>query len=227
MFTYPQPCILKTLSDLHFNTSGTKGIYNKLNKVNTEKDFQRKWHQDIGIILDTNAWQQKFRICFKTIHDPYYKWFQYRILHRILATQKSLYKMQISDSSNCLLCKNNQETIIHLFFQCPKSIHLWNQLENVIQEKASFHIKFNPEDVLLGYSYRNSNSVALNTLIMVTKSYIFSNSRKGLELKMEDLLMLEKRIYSEQKLVANLKMENIRFEKCWYQMQKIFNYDNN
>ena len=128
--------------------------------------------------------------------------------------------MQISDSSNCLLCKSNQETIIHLFFQCPKSIYLWNQLENVIQKKVSFHIKFNPEYVLLGYSYSNSNSLALNTLIMVTKSYIFSNSRKGLELKMEDLLMLQKRIYSEQKLVANLKMENVRFEKCWYQIQK-------
>ena len=62
--------------------------------------------------------------------------------------------------------------------------------------------------------------MALNTLIMVTKSYIFSNSRIGLELKMEDLLMLQKRIYSEQKLVANLKMKNVRFEKCWYQMQK-------
>ena len=88
MFIYPQPCVLKTLSDLHFNTTRTKGIYNKLNKVNIEKNFQRKWHQDIGIILDTTAWQQKFRICFKTIHDPYYKWFQYRILHRILGTQK-------------------------------------------------------------------------------------------------------------------------------------------
>ena len=65
MFTYPQPFILKTVSDLHFNTTGTKAIHNKLNKVNIEKDFQRKWHQDIGITLDTTAWQQKFRICFK------------------------------------------------------------------------------------------------------------------------------------------------------------------
>ena len=39
--------------------------------------------------------------------------------------------------------------------------------------------------------------------------------------------MLQKRIYSEQKLVANLKMENVRFEKCGYQMQKIFIYDDN
>ena len=38
--------------------------------------------------------------------------------------------------------------------------------------------------------------------------------------------MLQKRIYSEQKLVTSLKMENVRFEKCWYQMQKIFIYDN-
>ena len=135
--------------------------------------------------------------------------------------------MQISDSSNCLPCKNNQETIIHLFLQCPNSIHLWNQLENLIQEKASLHIKFNPEDVLLGCSYRNSNSVALNTLIMVTKSSIFSNSSKGLEVKMKDFLMLQKRIYSEQKLVADLKMENVRFEKYWYQMQKILIYDDN
>ena len=49
MFTYPQPCILKMLSDLHFNTTGTKGIYNKLNKVNIEKRFSKKmasryWH---------------------------------------------------------------------------------------------------------------------------------------------------------------------------------------
>ena len=55
----------------------------------------------------------------------------------------------------------------------------------------------------------------LNTLIMVTKSYILSNFRKGLELKIEEFLMLQKTIYSEQKLDANLKLENVKSEsKC-------------
>ena len=48
--------------------------------------------------------------------------------------------------------------------------------------KTSFHVKFNPEEILLGYIYHNPNFVALNMLIIVTKSYIFLSSRKGQEL---------------------------------------------
>ena len=135
--------------------------------------------------------------------------------------------MQISDSPNCLLCKNNPETIIHLFAQCAKSKYLWNQLESVIQEKAFFNIKVTVEDILFGYAYHKLNSVPINTLIMVTKSYIFSHSRIGLELKVDYLLTLLKKIYSEQKLVANLKMEIAKFQKCWCQIEKIFTHDDN
>ena len=73
---------------------------------------KRKWHSDIDLELNRKSWQQKFRICFKTIHNnAALLWFQYRILHRILGTQNNLCKMGISKSSTCLLCDNDKETL--------------------------------------------------------------------------------------------------------------------
>ena len=221
-FDFIRPCLQKNLAYLLLNKYGTKGIYNKINKSFHEMTFQRKWSHDIDIQSNAKSWQQIFRICFKTIEDPFYKWFQYRVIHRILGTQDSLFKMGISDSSTCLLCKQGVETLIHLFVLCPKSKYLWSRLENLILEKTSFQLKFSPKDILLGYRYQNPFSQALNTLIIVTKSYIFSSSRKCQQINIDSLLKVLKKIYDEQKLVKALEMENAKFEKEWFQMKKLF-----
>ena len=95
-----------------------------------------------------------------------------------------------SDSPNCLLCGENIETLVHLFVLCRKSEFFWWQLENYIMEKTSLQIKFHPEDILFGCRYFDPNFVALNTIIIVTKSYIFSTSRKKQELGIKDLLVV-------------------------------------
>ena len=101
-------------------------------------------------------------------------------MHRILGTQIILHKKGVADSNKCLLCRStSEETLLHLFFSCPKANQLWHQLANRIFNKTGFYIQFSPEDVLLGYIYHNSNSAAINTLIMVIKCYIYTYSRKG------------------------------------------------
>ena len=221
--TQPQPCILQTVRFLLLNRNGTKGIYNKLQKIPSQMDFQKKWHQDLDLELSRLSWQRKFRICFQTIQDQSLIWFQYRILHRILGTQSSLFRMGISNTFKCLLCKNEKETLYHLFFHCSKSKQLWADLENLILNKVCFHIKFDPEDILLGYSHQSSYSLALNTLIMVTKKYIFSGSRKGQELNIHDLITTQQKTYQEQKTVKSLEMQSAKFEKSWMQFKNIFN----
>ena len=224
-FCFLQPYIPMNLRFLLLNKSGTKGIYKKLNKAEVKMEIIGKWHNDVAVELHQTAWQHKFRICFKTINDPFYKWFQYRVLHRILGTQENLNKMGISDSPNCLLCGENVETLIHLFVLCTKSKVLWCQLENCITLKASLQIKFNPVDILLGYRYFNPNSVALNTIIIVTKSYIFSSSRKGQELNLNKLLGVLKQTYNEQKLVESLEMKDEKLEISWHKIKRIFDND--
>ena len=223
-FDFLQPCIMKNVRFLLLNKTGTKGIYRKVNTCATlvEMEFQRKWHHDLAIQLPRASWQHKFRICFKTINDPFYKWFQYRIIHRILGTQELLCKMGLSDSPTCLLCGENVETLLHMYVLCKKSKILWSKLENHIKEKTVFEVKFSPEDILLGYNHSNPNSVALNTVIIVTKSYIYATSRKRQELNMHDMFIVLQKTYDEQKLVASLEMQNEKFEKSWHQIKRIF-----
>ena len=169
------------------------------------------------------VWRQLFRICFKTIQDPYFKWFQYRIMHRILGTQIILHKMGVADSNKCLLCRStSEETLLHLFFSCPKANQLWHQLENRIFNKTGFYIQFSPEDVLLGYIHHNSNSAAINTLIMVIKCYIYTYSRKGFNISIDGALIKCKTIYDEQKLLASLEFQSDKFLKQWQQMKNVF-----
>ena len=213
------PYIPKNICFLILNKSGTRGIYNKINKIDCEMDFQRKWHSDIDLELNRKSWQQKFRICFKTVQNQALIWFQYRILHRILGTQNNLCKMGISKSSTCLLCDNDNETLYHLFFMCPKSKQLWNELEQLIVIKTGFQISFDSESILLGYGFQNLYSVALNTLIIVSKNYIFSNSRKGLELNIRELLSKLKNTYNEQQTIQSLEMQGAKFERSWIQLK--------
>ena len=63
-------------------------------------------------------WNKIFKKCHKITIDTQLRWFQLRILHRILPTRRYLHICKIIDSPICLLCKNHDETLCHLFWEC-------------------------------------------------------------------------------------------------------------
>ena len=44
--------------------------------------------------------------------------FQYKIIHNILPTQFTLHRDGIAESDVCPLCKNEKQTLYHLFVLC-------------------------------------------------------------------------------------------------------------
>ena len=103
--------------------------------------FKTKWNEDLGIEIKKYTWEQFFTVCFKTVQENKLIWFQYRLIHRILGTQRLLYKMGIVQSELCLMCQSNTE-------------------------------------ILLQYTMRDQHFLPVNTIIMIVKSHIFSNSRQ-------------------------------------------------
>ena len=99
-----------------------------------------------------------------------------------------------------------------IYFFCLKSRQLWHQLEGIIQQTTDLCIQFDPHYVLLGYVYKNPNSLATNTVIIVTKSYIYSNSQTGPPVHLEGLLLHFKKVYDEQKLLAILELWSSKFK---------------
>lgn len=80
-------------------------VYNVLNNTKIKIKSQGRWHILVNITLSNFNWQDIFRVCFNTINVNEYKWFQYRIIHRILGVRSKLYQINISEDDTCQLCK--------------------------------------------------------------------------------------------------------------------------
>ena len=52
------------------------------------------------------------------IEDPFLKLFQYRIKDLILTTNKLAYKIGIYPSPSCTFCEAEDESILHLLWEC-------------------------------------------------------------------------------------------------------------
>ena len=63
-------------------------------------------------------WNKIFELPFRVTEEAKFQWMQFQILHRIIATNKYLYKLKLIDSPVCSFCKQEVETIEHLFFEC-------------------------------------------------------------------------------------------------------------
>ena len=220
---FSQPCLPHHLSILYTRIQGAKVFYSVLNQPKSDMAFKAKWQYDLNINIDEKTWQQIFNTVFKLISDNNLIWFQYRLIHRILGTQNLLFKMGISTSSTCRLCNTAPETIIHLFCKCPKTIDLWEQLECWIKNMTGHRPNLQNHDKILGYLKFGSNYLPINTIILVTKSYIFSKSKKFPSLIFSELQQKIQITYNEQKLVSQIDLKNDKFDNNWNIYKNLFN----
>ena len=87
---------------------------------------QTKWNQIFSerILI----WKDLYIIPYQCTFDTNLREFQFKILHRILTTNYSLYKMSLIPSPVCSFCDNNDESLRHLFVHCSFVSTFWNQI---------------------------------------------------------------------------------------------------
>ena len=199
---------------------GTKDFYNALH--NKKLYTIPKWEQDLQIQIEEESWYSIHNKCFRTVKDNYLIWFQYKILNRILGVRKYLNTLGITNNSLCQFCKTREETLKHLFYDCIESKKLWTNVKTWIISKMNFNLSFTGQLVILGYLHQDSGSIPLNTVLLVTKSYIFWCSRHE---KLPNIFDLQKRIqrtYTEQKYIAIKNNSLAKFEKNWNTWTRLF-----
>ena len=109
------------------NKEKAKGYYRVLNEKseNIICTLHQKWQGDLNYMFEQSHWNKIFKICFEVIKDNNIIWFQYRLIHRILES--------IENDNKCHFCNVSSETLIHLFYSCPKVKLLWQQVENWVK----------------------------------------------------------------------------------------------
>ena len=101
-----------------------------------------KW-SNYGINFSKTDWKNIFILPFRTTTETKLQWLQLQIIHRIIPRNNFLFKIKVTDSPICSFCKEDLETIEHLFADCHIVKELWSNIEEWISNKFDRH-KINP-----------------------------------------------------------------------------------
>ena len=222
IFNFTLPCIPNHLEILLKQKKGSRYVYNILNKQTLNLKYKSKWDRDLSNNISEEQWKLIFKACFKTVKDNFLVWFQYRIIHRILGTNKLLFEMKLKESPLCSFCHSENETLMHIFVTCPNISQFWRDIEEWVLRKTKYNLSLSQQDIILGSTHVEPFFLPINTLIMVAKYYIFTSSKTD---RVPNIFELQKRvrvIYEEQNLVAKLDSKQFQFNKKWETFENIF-----
>ena len=79
---------------------------------------------------------------------------------------------------------------------------MWIDLKSWIAKKTGLNLYLSPQEILLGHLNRNNNFLPINTIIIVTKSYFYSNSRQQKPFDIAHFQEKLQNVYEEQKLLS-------------------------
>ena len=155
----------------------SKFIYSKLMEKSNEELLQKlveKWALDIpNANFDGKEFENFFQIIPKSIMSPKHRDFQFRLIHRVLVTNKNLRLWKIKESDQCTFCGLECETIKHILWDCMYANRIWEALFNWINNKTNTNIIFTTKDILLGITF--DEMVVFNCIFIITKQYIYAS----------------------------------------------------
>ena len=100
-----------------------------------------KWRAELSIPNEFE-WTKIFEQMYCLTDDIVLRWLQFRILHRILPTNKRLELFGIKATDKCHRCPIHIETLLHLFWSCPTVSSFWRELGVI------FCVEFNVTSVI-------------------------------------------------------------------------------
>ena len=154
---------------------GARDFYAILNVNEVSPHAQSKWC--IDLCTDAINWKNLYYLPFSLTIDSHYKWFQYRINMRLLATNSFLSKIGVSNTDRCNYCSIEKETILHLFCDCTKIEPLWNSFENFINLGFDDDFHLNKHIKLFGMTHKVSLNKGINKLLIWFRYFIYRGNR--------------------------------------------------
>ena len=217
-----QPQQPKWIAVLLKHKRGCSQIYKILNLNNAKQQQMKcivKWNRDLNIELESRVWKCIFLIPYKATVETKLREFQFKILHRIIATKKFLLKINLTDDNKCFFCKTEIEDLLHLFFNCSYVQQLWGSLK---QWLGSLHVQvfdWSLKDILLGIIGENP---VINHIIIITKYFIYRQSILKKQLSLNNLINNIRFYYRVEKQISKLGNNTKTFFTKWSSFVNVF-----
>ena len=200
-------------------------VYNTLLKetATVPNNSQLKWARDLGTCQDNVSnidWKIAYSLSFSCTVSTCLRSFHFKYLHRRIPTNVFLAKCQISPTEKCTFCKNEPETLIHLFLQCPFTNQCWQNILNWIKTYPNCkNVKF-CEIMLLGLA--NCEIKILNLMLLIARYCIFLSK---LRIEYPTLAIYKEKVkffHLLEKESASQQGKLVEFLKKWRPFSVIF-----
>ena len=193
----------------------SKSLYDSfVSKISSIPTAQKKYNEAFSTHASQLDWEKIYLLPFKTTLDTKLREFQYKILNRILYTNKMLFKFKKVDSPLCDFCEKELETIEHLFFHCPKVCMFWDDLK-VLLNSVNITVRFDIKDVLFGILDKDNISILVNYILLESKYFIYRCKLNKSSLCIRLLVDKFKKTFQTERFIAK-KNNKIHFhDKKW------------
>ena len=218
----PIKCKLKlqpALEVILTTKSGTAPIYKVLLDSNEKYQGYIKWSSKTEI--DKTDWIETFEKLKNTTKDTKLRWLQYRILHHILTTNKSVSNFKREQTPLCTFCNKHDETILHLFWECQKVKVFLKSLENVINNRCmhSFNFRFTKSLMIFGYCFDITTDSICDLVILIAKYFIYRCKVQKLNLNIQ---LFKRELYNRYLVEKIVNKNSVIFRNKWGPYLNIF-----
>ena len=117
-------------------------------------------------------WEKMYLLPFEVTIDSQTRWFQYKILHNILYTNKALAKMRKIGTAKCTFCHNEVESAEHLLVFCDFSHRIRVNLVIWLQTLDISLPLLSEIDIIFGTRSKDHWKL-INHLILIAKQTIY------------------------------------------------------
>ena len=112
-------------------------------------------------------------LAFKCTKETKLKEFQFKLLHRRIATNDQLYKIGLKQSDLCTFCGEETENQTHLFLRCKYSKTFWGEFYQLLAQNTSNKEGFIPSETILLGIVTEWKNVLLHHLILLARHHIY------------------------------------------------------
>ncbi len=140
------------------------------NKLPPEKT-QMFWKNSFENISDEEdfEWVEIHTRNFKCTIETQLRSFYFKLFHKAFAFNKFLHKIGRKDSPLCFFCDKVPETVVHVFCECEKVNPIWNELQDLINDKLQTDYNFDKFELMFGVT----SDKFLSFLFLCCKFYIY------------------------------------------------------
>ena len=200
--------------------SGNKNVTKVLNESGDAPTAVSRWNS----LFENLNWNIIFPLTYRTTMDTRLRWFQTRLMHRILPTNKYLFMCKLIDSPLCSFCDQEQDSLSHIFWSCPEIYAFWMSLQDYIHDKCAHtsNFLFSEELILFGVQNRVHSDLVMDLIILQTKFYIWKCKIQRKLPRIPILIQILKARHSTEKQVAFSMNKNNFFHTAWQMYLPLF-----